>query len=42
MTPAGSRPGSGIAYRIDGWTRENRDRFDVVEVAVDHRLHVRP
>jgi uncharacterized protein (UPF0276 family) len=31
----------GIGYRsaIDGWTRDNLDRFDVLEVTVDHCIH---
>jgi uncharacterized protein (UPF0276 family) len=34
----GSWPAVGIGYRaaIDDWTRENLDRFDVLEVTVDH------
>lgn len=31
----------GIGYRaaIDGWTRENLDRFDVLEITVDHCIY---
>src|SRR5439155_27147896 len=31
-------PAVGIAYRaaLDGWTLENLDRFDLLEVTVDH------
>ena len=34
-------PAVGIAYRraIHAWTRENLDRFDVLEITVDHCLH---
>jgi uncharacterized protein (UPF0276 family) len=35
---SGARPAVGIGYRtvIDGWTRENLARFDVLEITVDH------
>jgi uncharacterized protein (UPF0276 family) len=38
MTAGGSRPAVGIGYRwaIDEWTRQNLDRFDVLEITVDH------
>lgn len=31
----------GIGYRaaIDKWTRENLDRFDALEITVDHCIH---
>jgi len=34
----------GIGYRaaIDGWTRSHFDRFDVIEITVDHCIGVRP
>src|SRR5215471_13877747 len=33
-------PAVGVGYRsaIDDWTRENLDRFDVLEITVDHCL----
>jgi uncharacterized protein (UPF0276 family) len=36
-----SRPAVGIGYRsaIAEWTRANLDRFDVVEITVDHCIH---
>src|ERR1700720_1075507 len=38
MTPGGMLPAVGIGYRavIDRWTRDNLDRFDVLEITVDH------
>ena len=38
MTYAEQKPAVGIGYRaaIDEWTRENLDRFDVLEITVDH------
>ena len=35
------RPAVGLGYRsaIAAWTRENLDRFDVLEVTVDHCIH---
>jgi len=38
MTPGGILPAVGIGYRavIDGWTRDNLDRFDALEITVDH------
>lgn len=38
MTTGGSCPAIGIGYRaaIHDWTRENLDRFDVLEITVDH------
>src|SRR5712691_9384067 len=38
MTTGASRPAIGIGYRaaIHDWTRENLDRFDVLEITVDH------
>jgi uncharacterized protein len=38
MTTGGSLPAVGIGYRaaIADWTRENLDRFDVLEITVDH------
>jgi uncharacterized protein (UPF0276 family) len=38
MTTDGAVPAVGIGYRaaIDGWTRDNLDRFDVLEITVDH------
>jgi uncharacterized protein (UPF0276 family) len=36
-----TRPAVGIGYRgvIGDWTRRNLDRFDVLEITVDHCLH---
>jgi uncharacterized protein (UPF0276 family) len=38
---ARSRPAVGIGYRaaIGSWTRENLDRFEVLEITVDHCIH---
>jgi uncharacterized protein len=38
MTPGGILPAVGIGYRavIDRWTRDNLDRFDALEITVDH------
>src|SRR5713101_2184139 len=38
MMTGGSLPAVGIGYRaaIDDWTREHLDRFDVLEITVDH------
>jgi uncharacterized protein (UPF0276 family) len=38
MTTGASCPAIGIGYRaaIHDWTRENLDRFDVLEITVDH------
>jgi uncharacterized protein len=38
MTACGAGPAVGIGYRaaIADWTRENLDRFDVLEITVDH------
>jgi uncharacterized protein len=38
------RPAVGIGYRgaLGDWTRENLDRFDVLEITVDHCLHGDP
>jgi uncharacterized protein (UPF0276 family) len=38
MTMVGQWPAVGIGYRtaISDWTRENLDRFDVLEITVDH------
>ena len=38
MMPGGMLPAVGIGYRavIDRWTRDNLDRFDVLEITVDH------
>jgi len=38
MAARGTRPAIGIGYRsvIDDWTRQNLDRFDVLEITVDH------
>ena len=35
------RPAVGLGYRsaIAAWTRENLDRFDVLEITVDHCIH---
>src|SRR5262252_2708012 len=40
MTTGGTMPAVGIGYRaaINRWTRENLDRFDVLEITVDHCL----
>jgi uncharacterized protein (UPF0276 family) len=40
----GSRPAIGLGYRsaIAEWTRANLDRFDVLEVTVDHCIHGGP
>ena len=34
-------PAVGLGFRapIADWTRDNLDRFDVIEVTVDHCLH---
>jgi uncharacterized protein len=41
MTPRAARPAVGIGYRsaLAEWTRENLDRFDVLEVTVDHCIY---
>jgi len=41
MTATESAPAIGIGYRsvIDDWTRANLDRFDVLEITVDHCIH---
>jgi uncharacterized protein (UPF0276 family) len=41
MTHRAERPAVGLGYRsaIAAWTRENLDRFDVLEVTVDHCIH---
>ncbi|HKA70245.1 MAG TPA: DUF692 domain-containing protein [Xanthobacteraceae bacterium] len=41
MTTNGSVPAVGLGYRsaIDDWTRANLDRFDVLEITVDHCIH---
>jgi uncharacterized protein len=38
MTPGAILPAVGLGYRavIDRWTRDNLDRFDVLEITVDH------
>jgi uncharacterized protein len=38
MTTGRASPAVGIGYRaaIDGWTRANLDRFDALEITVDH------
>src|SRR5260370_7103479 len=40
MTTDRASPAVGIGYRaaIDAWTRANLDRFDALEVTVDHCL----
>jgi uncharacterized protein (UPF0276 family) len=41
MTTRGRSPAIGLGYRaaIGDWTRDNLDRFDVLEVTVDHCLN---
>lgn len=41
MTQATARPAIGLGYRaaLADWTRKNLDRFDVLEVTVDHCIH---
>lgn len=41
MATNGSFPAVGIGYRwsIGDWTAENLDRFDVLEITVDHYIH---
>jgi len=41
MKTNGSTPAIGIGYRspIDGWTQKNLERFDVLEITVDHCLY---
>jgi hypothetical protein len=41
MTHRVERPAVGLGYRsaIAAWTRANLDRFDVLEVTVDHCIH---
>src|SRR5215468_6975804 len=41
MTTDRFTPAIGIGYRspIDGWTQKNLERFDVLEITVDHCLY---
>ena len=41
MTRRGSSPAIGMGYRaaIGAWTHENLDRFDVLEITVDHCIY---
>jgi uncharacterized protein (UPF0276 family) len=41
MRIAENRSAVGIGYRavIDRWTRENLDRFEILEITVDHWIH---
>jgi len=41
MTETRAQPAVGIGYRsaIDRWTRQNLDRFDVLEITIDHCLY---
>src|SRR6266849_4621378 len=41
MTVSPPRPAVGIGYRsaIAEWTRANLDRFDVLEITVDHCIY---
>jgi uncharacterized protein (UPF0276 family) len=41
MTPDEHRPAIGIGYRaaLDQWTRANLERFDVLEITVDHCIY---
>ena len=40
MTTCGQSPAVGVGFRasIERWTRENLDRFDALEITVDHCL----
>jgi hypothetical protein len=44
VAAGGKDPAVGLGYRtaIDGWTRENLDRFDVLEITVDHCIGTSP